>query len=227
MFSGTACFEVDIVLTRPCPSWLKRKGGSRGKEATEFDILDSMDQLSFQGNVALDDIALHGGLSDGGWSRILGPARKMERNPYTGSRWMGRGARLSLTRSENSHWVFIPPIHRCVIPVTGDHLPGNFHPSMPASYPELCSHCEDHLAKLPCVSSPAQKLDNPLTSRNAQLTNPRNATAFECDHGIDTMKDGRMPARTKIIEEDVWLEILEDPCFPRITWELAGTEVDL
>ncbi|KAL7269505.1 hypothetical protein RUND412_007831 [Rhizina undulata] len=31
--------------------------------------------------VALDDIALHGGLSDGGWSRILGPARRMERNP--------------------------------------------------------------------------------------------------------------------------------------------------
>ncbi|KAL7268837.1 hypothetical protein RUND412_008527 [Rhizina undulata] len=97
---------------------------------------------------------------------------------------------------------------------------------MPASYPELCFHCEDHLAELPCISFPGQKLDNALTLRNAQLTNLRDATAFECDHGIGIMKDGKMPARTKIIEEDVWLGILEDPCFPRITWELAGTELD-
>ncbi|KAL7267807.1 hypothetical protein RUND412_009592, partial [Rhizina undulata] len=62
MFSGTARFEADIVLTRLCPSWLKHKGGSWGKEATEFDVSDSMDQLLFQDKAALDDITLHGGL---------------------------------------------------------------------------------------------------------------------------------------------------------------------
>ncbi|KAL7274202.1 hypothetical protein RUND412_002900 [Rhizina undulata] len=106
MFSGTARFEANIVLTRPCPSWLKREVGSRGKKATEFDVLDLMDQLLFQDKVALDDIALYSGLSDEGWSRIwgaarrtLGSARRMERNPYTRSSYMGRRSRLSLTRS--------------------------------------------------------------------------------------------------------------------------------